>query len=210
MVWVTRNDRWFDILLVLILNFSFSLKRSLFAQCWEWREEKDLCIFQYWREVKCQQLTSKLNTFLTTIAIMSETRPHTPPNRVAQSQWARAVEYTDYFSAENHSDKCPGYDTKQSDDEVPVMLELWGMRSSDSLQSFPDLPWPEVIAPDRVLSMSQIELNCVLMLNWNVWSRTVLYAKLNCLKEDCFWHWTCVLRKNWIVWNRTVLTFNCE
>ena len=24
--------------------------------------------------------------------------------------------------------ECPGYDTKQSDDEVPVMLELWEMR----------------------------------------------------------------------------------
>ena len=24
----------------------------------------------------------------------------------------------------------PGYDTKQSDDEVPVMLELWGMQST--------------------------------------------------------------------------------
>ena len=25
--------------------------------------------------------------------------------------------------------------------------------------------WPGVVAPDRVLSMGQIELNCVLMLN---------------------------------------------
>ena len=24
-------------------------------------------------------------------------------------------------------DKCPGYDIKQSEREVPVMLELWGM-----------------------------------------------------------------------------------
>ncbi len=24
--------------------------------------------------------------------------------------------------------ECPGYDTKQFDGEVPVMLELWGMR----------------------------------------------------------------------------------
>ena len=30
-----------------------------------------------------------------------------------------------------------------------------------------------VIATDRVLSMGQIELNCVLMLNWIVWNRTV-------------------------------------
>ena len=32
----------------------------------------------------------------------------------------------------------------------------------------PSLPgpfWPKVVVPDRVLSMGQIELNCVLMLN---------------------------------------------
>ena len=26
--------------------------------------------------------------------------------------------------------ECPGYDTKQSNAEVPVILELWGMRST--------------------------------------------------------------------------------
>ena len=31
--------------------------------------------------------------------------------------------------------KCPGYDTKQSDGEAPVMLELWGMQSTHSLPS---------------------------------------------------------------------------
>ena len=50
----------------------------------------------------------------------------------------------------------PGYDTKQS--EVPVMLELWRMRSTPSLPSFPGPLWPEVVAPDTVLSMGQIEL----------------------------------------------------
>ena len=29
--------------------------------------------------------------------------------------------------------ECPGNDTKQSDGEVPVMLELWGMQSTSSL-----------------------------------------------------------------------------
>ena len=28
--------------------------------------------------------------------------------------------------------ECPGYDTKQSDGEVPTVLELWGMRSTPS------------------------------------------------------------------------------
>ena len=46
---------------------------------------------------------------------------------VAQS--ARAVEYTDCTSAERyvHPQWVSWYDTKQSDGEVPVILELWGM-----------------------------------------------------------------------------------
>ena len=82
----------------------------------------------------------------------------------------------------------PVYDTKQSDGEVPVMLELWGMRSTSSLPSLPGPLWLRLVAPDRVPSMGQIELNCVLMLNGIARNRTVLifklhiYAKLNCLK----------------------------
>ena len=49
--------------------------------------------------------------------------------------------------------ECPVYDTKQSDDEVPVMLELWGMRSTPPLPLFPGPLWPGVAAPDRALSM---------------------------------------------------------
>ena len=45
------------------------------------------------------------------------------------------------------------------------MQEPWGMRSTSSLPSLPDLLWPGVVAPDRVLFMGQIELNSVLMLN---------------------------------------------
>ena len=45
------------------------------------------------------------------------------------------------------------------------MQELYGVQSTPSLPSVPDPLWPGVVAPDRVLSMGQIELNCVLMLN---------------------------------------------
>ena len=55
--------------------------------------------------------------------------------------------------------KCPVFDIKQSDGEV------WGVRSALSLPLIPGPLWPGVVAPDRVLSLSQIELNCVLMLN---------------------------------------------
>ena len=65
--------------------------------------------------------------------------------------------------------ECPGYNTKQSDGQVPVILELWGMWSTSSLPSLPDPLWLGVVAADRILSMRQIELNGT-------------YVKLNCLK----------------------------
>ena len=82
----------------------------------------------------------------------------------------------------------PGYDFKQSDGGAPVMQELWGMQSTPSLPSFTGPLWPAVVAPDRVLSMGQIKLNCN-------------YIKLNCLKLTLFLHLTkclnCVLMLNW-------------
>ena len=91
---------------------------------------------------------------------------------MAQSAWT--VEYIDCFSAERQDSRneCPGYDIKQSDGEVPVMLELCGMQSTHSLPTVPDLFLPWVVAPDRILSVGQIELNCVLTLNWIVWNRS--------------------------------------
>ena len=87
---------------------------------------------------------------------------------IAQS--AGAVEYTDCFSAKGKTLPPPPpppptttTTTKQSDGEVPVMPSL------------PGPPWPGVVAPDRVLSMGQTELNCVLMLNLIIWNRTVFY-----------------------------------
>ena len=41
------------------------------------------------------------------------------------------------------------------------MLKFWGMWSTPSLPSLPGPLWLGVIAPDKVLSMGQIELNCI-------------------------------------------------
>ena len=51
------------------------------------------------------------------------------------------------------ANECPRYDTKQSDGEVPAVLEHWGMRSTPSLPSLSGPLWPGVVAPDRALSM---------------------------------------------------------
>ena len=67
-----------------------------------------------------------------------------------------------------------------------VRLSSMSVLYNDTKKS--DGETPGVIAPDRILSMDQIELNFVLMQNWIVWNITALtfklhtYAKLNCLK----------------------------
>ena len=71
-------------------------------------------------------------------------------------QLAGAVEYTNCTSAEGYDsppNKCPVYNTKQSDGEVPVILELWGMWSTSSLLLLPSSLWPGMVALDRALTM---------------------------------------------------------
>ena len=61
--------------------------------------------------------------------------------------------------------------------------------------------------------MAQIELNCVLIINWITWKRNYLtfkprtYAKLDCLKKNCFWNLNWVLMLNLIVWKRTAYMY---
>ena len=97
------------------------------------------------------------------------------------AQLAGAVEYTDCFSAEGLDPlyECAGYDCKQSDGEVPVMQELWGMWSTPSLPLLPGPLWPGLVAPDMgsIYRLNRtkpcffhwfLHLNCVFMLNWIV------------------------------------------
>ena len=58
------------------------------------------------------------------------------------AQLAGAIEYTDCI----FSNKCPWYDTKQSDGEASVMLELWGMQSTPSLPLLSGSLSPAVVA----------------------------------------------------------------
>ena len=78
--------------------------------------------------------------------------------------------------------ECPRYDTKQSDGEVPAILELWKMGSTISLPSLRGSLWLGVVASDRVLSMGQIERNPVYREVTLFISKLCIYAKLNCLK----------------------------
>ena len=89
----------------------------------------------------------------------------------------QAARHDDDDDDEDSPNVCPGYDTKQSDAEASIMLEFWGMQSTPSLPSLPGPLWPGVVAPDKVLSMGQIEL-------FNIWieCQQMTYAKLNCLE----------------------------
>ena len=100
------------------------------------------------------------------------------------------------------------YDTKQSDGEVPVMLELWGMQSTFSLALLSGPLWPGVVAPDKSLPMGQIELNCIPLLNWIIWNETVFDIESVLMLNWNVWNWSVltktILIVNWIVWIRTV------
>ena len=69
------------------------------------------------------------------------------------------------------------YDSKQSECDVSVTQDIWGMQSTYLLPSLPGPLWPRVVAPDKVESMGQIERNSGLMLNWIVWNKTVYMYK---------------------------------
>ena len=59
-------------------------------------------------------------------------------------QLAGIVEYnnTSVQRVKTPTNECPRYDIKQSDCEAPVMLELWGMKSTHLLPFIPDSLWP--------------------------------------------------------------------
>ena len=101
------------------------------------------------------------------------------------------------------ANECSGYDTKQSDGKVPVMLELWGMQSTSLLLLFPGPLWPGMVAADKgpiyglnrtklhtYAKLNYLSIGQILMLNWIVWIRTV---------------WI-----NWIAWNRNVFHIETE
>ena len=69
-----------------------------------------------------------------------------------------AAEYTD----KTLPNKCPVYDPKPSDSEVPVMLGLWGIRSTPSLPLLPGPLCPGVVVPDRAQFIGWIELTAYL------------------------------------------------
>ena len=71
--------------------------------------------------------------------------------------------------------------------EAPVMQELWGMRSTPLLPLFAGSLWSGVVVSDRVLSMDQIERNCVLMLSWILWKKLFIWIKMDLALNNLQW-----------------------
>ena len=73
-------------------------------------------------------------------------------------------------------------DTKQSDDEDPVILELWGMQSNLSLPSLPGPLKPGAVAPNKD-PIYGLNRTIPWFLEFTVFGiKMRIYAKLNCLK----------------------------
>ena len=111
----------------------------------------DSCMSLHYKMASCKiWLGQKSHKSLTPLPIGLGRLQNTP---TVSLQRVKTTPYNQY----------PGYDTKQSNGEVPVMLELWGMRCTPSLLLLPGPLWPGVVAPDRVLSLSN---RTVWDLNW--------------------------------------------
>ena len=67
--------------------------------------------------------------------------------------WVCRIHRLHLYRGVRPSNKSPGHETKQSDDEALVMLELWGMQCTLSLPSLPGQLCPGVEAPDRILPL---------------------------------------------------------
>ena len=97
-----------------------------------------------------------------------------------RTKLAGAVEYINYISAEGLDSTPPtGIPDmtliKQCDYEAAVMLELWESTPWSPLFSGP--LWPRVVAPERVLSMGQMELFVCTQFKYQMTD-----SKLNCWK----------------------------
>ena len=90
-------------------------------------------------------------------------------NIFSLAQSAGAVEHANCISVvELFPQECLGYDTKQSDGKVPVMLELWGMWITPSSPSFPSSLWPRVVKPDKsyIYGSNRTKLRAYAKLNY--------------------------------------------
>ena len=132
------------------------------------------------RQLKNKQENKNEKVYETKLEIKTNVRILQATNKENVVLLTWTLEYTNCFSAEEQD---PTHSTS-----VPDM-------TLNNLMVRFQWCWPGVAAPDRAPSTGQIELNCVLMLNWIIWNITVFNIEA-------------VLTLNWIFLNITVFPFN--
>ena len=173
---VSRVDEWVpSVYIKLWINFN-SLQDIKMVFCPGLRHDRT-CLNNIHHKYLLSSIDTLSSTLLTKrFVIVILCRNFTPPGPVG---WGCRIQRLLLCRGVRLPNECPGYDTKQSDCEVPAMLEIWGMRSTPSLPSLPGPLWPGVVAPDKGPIYGLHRTNGILMLNWIVWV-------------------------NWIAWNRNV------
>ena len=125
--------------------------KSKETQTWLQKECYDFVPFSHWSPSSptWTHWTTSFGHMLRT----SSTWLPTTPKPACPVSWGCRIHWLHLCRGVRPPTECPGYDTKQSDGEVPAVLVLWGMRSTPSLPSLPGPLWPGVVAPDKALSM---------------------------------------------------------
>ena len=126
-------------------------------------------------------------------------------NALGSRLWLQNTPTAPLQRKKNPFNECPGYETKQSNGAVPVMLELWGMRSTPLLSSLPGTLWPGVVAPDKGPLNGLNRTNGILTLNWIVWVNWISWNR-NVLTIKPYLYLNCVPLLNWIIWINCFLT----
>ena len=110
--------------------------------------------FQEFTELLKIELFRHLNCILILNWIIWNKNVFTFNSVYCSVSWSGRIHWLHLCRGVRHpTNECPRYDTKQSDDQVPVMQEVWAMWITSSLPSLPGPLWPRVVAPDKVLSM---------------------------------------------------------
>ena len=141
-----------------LLFSTFKIKQGLLFVCHKSNLKNTIGTIRVWHEQLIDRQPNRLELQNTSTASLQ--RGKTPIKRVL-AQSARIVKYSNWISAEGYPplpNECPGYDIKQSEGEIPVMLVLRGLVSAPSLPLLPGQFWFGMGAPDRFLLIGQIEL----------------------------------------------------
>ena len=104
------------------------------------------------------------------------------PQRVSCSPvgWGGSIHRLNLCRRVRLSKRVSWYDTKS----YGGATAMW---NTPLLPLLPGQLWPGVVAPDRVLSLGQIGLNSVLMLNWIIWNRSVYMYKMDLALDNLQW-----------------------